>query len=284
MSVRLDNELGIPSLSLGGSAGLPAGFSPIGVALIVGVILSVIVAFYGMLSGIGESEGANVSLPAVMILIAGVALANTYFGFMDANVSATIRGLFNASPEVDVVVDQDPIGSLGEGGATTGSPPVPENPMIEEVFHIPNNEYTYPNAKAICKAYGGRLATYKEVESAYNRGADWCSYGWSADQMALFPTQYAKWEYLQTQKGHENDCGRPGINGGYIANPAVKFGINCYGHKPLMTQAEADLMSEAQPYPKTPEELKFDRRVDHWRQKLSQILVAPFNAKSWSVL
>ena len=49
------------------------------------------------------------------------------------------------------------------------------------------------------------------------------------NQLALFPTQYGKWERLQKIKGHENDCGRPGINGGYIDNPNVKFGINCYG-------------------------------------------------------
>ena len=34
--------------------------------------------------------------------------------------------------------------------------------------------------------------------------------------MALFPTQYKSWKKLQKQKGRENDCGRPGINGGYI--------------------------------------------------------------------
>jgi hypothetical protein len=36
---------------------------------------------------------------------------------------------------------------------------------------------------------------------------------------------------LQKIKGHEHDCGRPGVNGGYIANPLVKFGVNCYGNK-----------------------------------------------------
>ena len=50
--------------------------------------------------------------------------------------------------------------------------------------------------------------------------------------MAYFPTQYDKWKKLQTIKGHENDCGRPGINGGFIDNPNVRFGINCFGYKP----------------------------------------------------
>ena len=26
-------------------------------------------------------------------------------------------------------------------------------------------------------------------------------------------------------------CGRPGINGGFIDNPYIKFGANCYGVK-----------------------------------------------------
>ena len=29
--------------------------------------------------------------------------------------------------------------------------------------------------------------------------------------------------------GHENDCGRPGVNGGYIANTNAKYGVNCFG-------------------------------------------------------
>ena len=33
-------------------------------------------------------------------------------------------------------------------------------------------------------------------------------------------------EKLQKIKGHEHDCGRPGINGGYIDNPNVRFGVN----------------------------------------------------------
>jgi hypothetical protein len=31
--------------------------------------------------------------------------------------------------------------------------------------------------------------------------------------MALFPTQKETWDKLQKIKGHEHDCGRPGING-----------------------------------------------------------------------
>ena len=30
-------------------------------------------------------------------------------------------------------------------------------------------------------------------------------------------------------------CGLPGINGGYIDNPNIRFGVNCYGYKPKIT-------------------------------------------------
>ena len=156
--------------------------------------------------------------------------------------------------------------------------------MAKQVFHVPGNKYTYENSKAICKAYGGRLANYDEINKAYDEGADWCSYGWSDKQMALFPTQKEKWEHLQKIKGHEHDCGRQGINGGYIANPNVRFGVNCYGYKPKITKEEIDLMANTPLYPRTQREIDFDKRVNYWRDKLPEILVAPFNNNNWSII
>ena len=102
----------------------------------------------------------------------------------------------------------------------------------KEVFHITNNNYTYNQAKDICEIYDSRLATYDEIEKAYDNGANWCSYGWSKDQLALFPTQKKVYNELKKITGHENDCGRPGINGGYFKNPNIQFGVNCFGEKP----------------------------------------------------
>lgn len=102
----------------------------------------------------------------------------------------------------------------------------------QEVFNVSNNIYTYQQAQDICSAYGARLATYDEVEAAYVDGGEWCNYGWSANQMALFPTQKDTWKTLQLSKEHKNDCGRPGVNGGFIDNTEFQFGANCYGNKP----------------------------------------------------
>jgi hypothetical protein len=107
--------------------------------------------------------------------------------------------------------------------------PVPKN---QEVFNISNNLYSYEDARNLCSSYGARLATYDEVEAAYVDGGEWCNYGWSDNQMALFPTQKDTWSKLQMSKDHKHDCGRPGVNGGYIENPAFEFGANCYGTKP----------------------------------------------------
>jgi len=156
--------------------------------------------------------------------------------------------------------------------------------LNEQVFNLPENKYTYDDAKAVCKAYGARLASYDDMNSAYEKGADWCSYGWSADQMALFPTQKEKWEKLQKQEGHEKDCGRPGINGGYVYDESMKYGANCYGSKPSITPDAADRMREIPLYKKNQNELKFDEKVKYWRSKLPQIELAPFNHDNWSML
>ena len=59
-----------------------------------------------------------------------------------------------------------------------------ENDSGKEVFHISNNKYSYNEAREICEIYDARLASYDEINT-YN-GANWCSYGWSKDQLALF--------------------------------------------------------------------------------------------------
>ena len=87
---------------------------------------------------------------------------------------------------------------------------------------------------------------------------------------------------LQKIEGHEHDCGRPGINGGYIANPSIKFGVNCYGVKPLITQEESDLMKTMTPYPETEKDKAFQAEVNSLKNKISEILLSPFNYKSWT--
>lgn len=159
---------------------------------------------------------------------------------------------------------------------------VPEIISGKQVFNIPGNTYGYNDAKALCSAYGSRLASYKEIEDAYEKGGEWCNYGWSEGQMALYPTQQNTFDNLQKTEGHENDCGRPGINGGYMANPKLQFGVNCYGYKPEMTEEEEHNMATVPHYPLTKKDIAMEQRVNYWKSKLASVIVSPFNYKNWS--
>jgi len=146
-----------------------------------------------------------------------------------------------------------------------------------EVFHIESNTYKYDDAKGVCELLGSRLATYEEVERAYQNGANWCSYGWSEEQLALFPIQKSVYNQLKTIPGHQHDCGRPGVNGGYIEDSKTEFGVNCYGKKPYMTDKDEDFMKN---YTYTPEMSPDDQRK--MSDKINNILIVPFNKDKWS--
>jgi hypothetical protein len=155
----------------------------------------------------------------------------------------------------------------------------------EETFNISNNLYSYEDGRALCKAMGARLATYDEVEDAYQNGAEWSTYGWSEGQHAYFPTQKETWNKLQKIKGHEHDLGRPGVNGGYFSNPNVRFGVNCYGVKPPMTESDKALMNSKKDriYPKTKEDQLLDAKVEFWKaNKDKMIVLSGYNNEAWS--
>jgi hypothetical protein len=247
------------------------------------IIILIVVAYYAFSSSLGtgnqgttgtDSNGGGVFGVIIIAVLVVLILVNALQYFFSINVTAYIQGLFSPKTTVDIVVDQ----------STYQPAPVPEIKFRKQVFNIPGNYYTYDNAKALCSAYGAELASYDQIEKAYNNGAEWCNYGWSANQLALFPTQQKTYNTLQTIAGHGNDCGRPGINGGYIANPNVKFGVNCYGNKPKITSDEEELMKTASPYPETPQDIAFQKKVDFMKNNLDQILVSPFNHNTWGEL
>ena len=148
------------------------------------------------------------------------------------------------------------------------------SPTIEdEVFHLRENKYNYEEAQAVCKAYNSRLATLDELKDSYSNGANWCNYGWSDEQLALYPTQIDYWESLQDDPITQNQCGIPGVNGGYYKNEFTEFGANCYGQKPNKKHTEEETK------PKTNLELlaeKYKVEIDS-----GKIKVAPFNETNW---
>jgi hypothetical protein len=252
------------------------------------IIILIIIGYLVIFSSLGNngeiklnSDNSNTAYGQsylgilVIVVLVILLLINGFKYFFNINVSAYLKNLFTNKPEVNVVVNQiEP----------QPNPSIPEIKFRKQVFNIPGNYYSYNDAKALCTAYGADLATYQQVESAYKNGGEWCNYGWSDGQMALFPTQQKTFNNLQNIKGHEHDCGRPGINGGYIANPEVKFGVNCYGNKPKITQDEEELMKTASPYPQTMQDILFQKKVDYWKNKINEILVSPFNYNMWGEL
>jgi len=248
------------------------------------IVLLIIISYFVFSSSLGNNEGTfndfsttdnngsgkimGIIIVAILIMLI---IVNAFEYFFTINVTTYLTDLFSDKPKIDIVVDQ----------STFQPSTVPTIKFKKQVFNIPGNYYNYPDAKALCQAYDSKLATYKQVEDSYDNGGEWCNYGWSEGQMALFPTQQKTFDNLQKIKGHENDCGRPGVNGGYIANPKIKFGVNCYGNKPKITGEEEELMKTATPYPETAQDIAFQKRVDYWKNKIDQILVSPFNYSSW---
>ena len=262
---------------------------------IVLVVLSFVVVIYYVLFsylGLGGSS-ATVSTPPspgmtiIEVLMWGIfiflVLINGIQYFFNVDIKTSIKNLFSPIPEVDIAVITPPDNNAEEDGdIEEDDVGIPEIMRSPQVFHIPDNVYTYKDAKALCKAYGADLANYEQIESSYKNGGEWCGFGWSKDQLALYPTQMTTWNGLQKIPGHKHDCGRPGINGGFIDNPNVRFGANCYGYKPKMTPLERKMLEHDSPFPVTKKELRFEKRVKNYKNKLSDILVSPFNYENWS--
>lgn len=255
--------------------------NPTVIIILVIVLILYIILFMSLGNGIQSSEQvSNSGSASISIILASffiiLVIINGLQYFFGVDIIAKLKNILTGQPEVDITVDTTRV--------EASKAAVPEILLRPQVFNIPENTYVYEDAKAVCSAYGARLATYKEVEDAYKDGGEWCNYGWSEGQMALFPTQQKTYDELQKIEGHENDCGRPGVNGGYMANPKLMFGVNCYGFKPRMNSTEEELMATKPLYPKTEKDIAMEKRVSYWKDKLSEIIVSPFNHNTWSRL
>lgn len=259
---------------------------------LVVLVIVILLGYYYLLSGLEvgrmgskEAESLSESLTSVAsssssgmsfieivfwgLLLFLVVINGVQF-FFSIDLKTELRNLFWGNPELDITVRSSQL------------PETKRTSLRKEVFHIPENTFTYKDAKAVCKAFDGELADYNQIEKAYREGGEWCSYGWSKDQLALFPTQSSTFKKLQDTPGLKHSCGRPGINGGFIDNPNVRFGVNCYGYKPNKNNIEATRMNLTGPIPTTRRQQELDRRVKEFRKTLSDILISPFNYLQWN--
>jgi hypothetical protein len=170
--------------------------------------------------------------------------ANYFFGIQ---LTATLNDLFNA-PKVNVDIVE----------------PTEKDTGGSQTYHV-KGQFDYKTSSTICKAYGAKLATLDQVKDAYHKGGEWCEYGWSEDQMVLYPTQKSSWEKYQ-ETDHKEQCGIPGINGGYNIRANQKLGVNCFGKKPEGVDPAV-------------EPAKVEQQAAYWQQNFT---ISPFNYKSWS--
>jgi hypothetical protein len=197
-----------------------------------------------------------------------IAIIGTQY-FFGINLTATLQNLFT-QPEIDIsIVQPDNTKPTTTTDSTTNN--VTNLDTKNQTFHV-QGQFDYMNAKAVCKAYGGKLANIKQVTDAYEKGAEWCNYGWSDDHMVLFPTQYKTWQSYQ-ELGRKELCGRPGVNGGYNNHLLQQLGANCFGKKPKL--------NGPMPTQPIPHEI-VDKRVEYWQNKLPSLTVSPFNYTAWS--
>ena len=154
--------------------------------------------------------------------------------------------------------------ALGSGGS-------------KQVFNVARNVYKFEDAEPLCRAFGAELATYDQVKHAYKSGADWCNYGWSKGQLALFPTQKETYEKLQNgSESQRMSCGLPGVNGGFFPNADQRFGVNCYGERPAQSALDQRMQETGQT------DIEFDKEVSKFRSQLDSIPVNPWSHGKWS--
>jgi hypothetical protein len=208
-----------------------------------------------------------------VVLIAIIVMNVRYYNDKDFSFDQLFRNLFSEkTPELEVNVHRGNDEYRDYPRRASGEK------RSEEVFHLRKNIFDYKEAKEACGLLDSRLATYDEIENAYSNGANWCSYGWSEDQMVLFPSQKEYINQLKRFPGHEHDCGRVGINGGYVQNKYAKFGVNCYGKKPYATEKDKEYLSKYKLAGSIPDDILKKLR----EEKEKDFLVTPFNKEKWS--
>ena len=249
------------------------GFEPM---LLIAVI-ALLILYYYVFSSLGNNADGQASSIKVLfetllwLLFIILLLLNGISYIFGIDIIKSIKKLLGYEEDIDALIEPDEIDKI-------------KLVLRDQVFHIPEQEFSFDDASELCTAYGARLATHDELETAHSAGADWCTLGWSDNQSVLYPTQKEKWEKLQKKPGHEKDCGHPGVNGGYINDDSRKYGVNCFGNKPSITRDAAEDMRKKPFFKKSRKEKIFDENVDYWRSKLSTIEIAPFNHNNWSML
>ena len=266
------------------------------------IFIIILIVFFFLFSNLGNSDvdmtptpnnsSANILEILLWSIFVFLLLANGLQYFFGIEATASVKNV-DGKPEVGIELSEESkdflkktLPEIGESKQSKDERKQQLQEEKKEVFYIKDNVYTYDEAKAVCKAHDAELADYNQLEKTYNEGGEWCGYGWSKNQMILFPTQKDTWNKLQTIDGHENDCGRPGINGGYIENDKAKFGVNCYGVKRSPTDFELAMLEQMkkQQYPTSAQDKEFKENVNKYKElmKEKKMVINPYNNTKWN--
>ena len=266
------------------------------------IFIIILIVFFFLFSNLGNSDvdmtptpnnsSTNILEIILWSIFVFLLLANGLQYFFGIEATASVKNV-DGKPEVGIELSEESkdflkktLPEIGESKQSKDERKQQLQEEKKEVFYIKDNVYTYDEAKAVCKAHDAELADYNQLEKTYNEGGEWCGYGWSKNQMILFPTQKDTWNKLQTIDGHENDCGRPGINGGYIENDKAKFGVNCYGVKRSPTDFELAMLEQMkkQQYPTSAQDKKFKENVNKYKElvKEKKMVINPYNSTKWN--
>jgi len=249
------------------------------------------------LFSIFENDKNIVTMALILIIILGIISYNLYytsnydFNGEELGCFDTFRNIFGYLPILSNIVELvdeiiEDTTAVVKDNIKDIEDSVTKITKKKEVFNIDNNDFTYDEANLVCKAYGAEMATYDQLLSAHKKGANWCNYGWSSNNMALYPTQRDYYNKLQKgDKKYKTSCGKPGINGGIFKNKELKFGANCYGYRPEADKSKISYNEKIYPLPemKRDDELQKER-IDELKRKIEsgKIQVRPFSDNKWS--
>jgi len=229
------------------------------------VVLPMFIVFFIFLLTMNQYTALEWMIFLCFLCIIGV-IGTQYF--LGVDLTTTIMNFFSKpGVNVDIVTKESNKDNTNTNTDSTNDTNTSDtntsdtNTKSPETYHI-QGQFDYSMAKSVCKAYDATLASLSQIKDAYDKGAEWCDYGWSEDGMVLYPTQEESWK--KYQKGKKDQCGIPGINGGYNPRTRQRLGVNCYGAKPAgKMPLQAFPVETTQPLPK-------------------HGTLSPFNYKAWS--
>ena len=169
--------------------------------IILVVFILVILVYYILFAFIGKSNNNDSESSGGFVLFEGLLwgifilliFVNGIYYFYNINIITEFNSIFSNEPEIVIEKTID----------LSNNKEIKNSENKNEVYHIPGNIFTYHDAKAVCNAFDGELATYDQLNKSLESGSNWCSYGWTKDQLGLYPTSQNHFKKMQKREGHE---------------------------------------------------------------------------------